>query len=50
VPPGEAKFPHVHWYLSVVPRMTTGAGFEFGTGMYINPNYPEADAEFLRRA
>lgn len=37
-----------HWYLSVVPRLNPMAGFELGTGMYINTHAPEKDAEFLR--
>ncbi|MFP4108130.1 MAG: galactose-1-phosphate uridylyltransferase [Desulfonatronovibrio sp.] len=40
--------PHLHWYLRVVPRLTTRAGFEIGSGMCINPSLPEADAQFLR--
>lgn len=40
--------PHLHWYIRIVPRLTTRAGFEIGSGMCINPSLPEADAEFLR--
>jgi len=40
--------PQLHWYIRIVPRLTTRAGFEIGTGMSINPSLPEADAEFLR--
>lgn len=39
-----------HWYVSVVGRTTKSAGFELGTGMYINPSLPEAQAELLRSA
>jgi len=39
---------HFHWYLSVIPRMTRMAGFELGSGMFINTVVPEAAAEFLR--
>lgn len=38
-----------HWYLTIVPRLTRMAGFELGTGMFINTSIPESDAEFLRR-
>lgn len=42
---GEVFF---HWYLALVPRLSKAAGFELGTGMFINSSRPEADAEFLR--
>ena len=37
-----------HWYLSVIPRLTKMAGFELGSGMFINASLPEEDASFLR--
>jgi len=40
--------PQLHWYMRIVPKLTTRAGFEIGSGMCINPSLPEADAEFLR--
>ena len=40
---------HFHWYVSVIPRLTRTAGFELGSGMFINTVLPEAAAEFLRR-
>jgi len=39
---------YFHWYLSVIPRLTRTAGFELGSGMFINSVIPEAAAEFLR--
>jgi UDPglucose--hexose-1-phosphate uridylyltransferase len=39
---------HFHWYFSVIPRLTRTAGFELGSGMFINSVLPEAAAEFLR--
>jgi UDPglucose--hexose-1-phosphate uridylyltransferase len=39
---------HFHWYVSVIPRLTRLAGFELGSGMFINTVLPEAAAEFLR--
>lgn len=38
---------YFHWYLSVIPRLTRVAGFELGSGMFINTVLPEAAAEFL---
>jgi len=37
-----------HWHLEIVPRVTGIAGFEWGTGFYINPTPPEDAAEYLR--
>ncbi len=39
---------YYHWYLSVVPRLTRPAGFELGSGMFINTALPEESARFLR--
>ncbi|MEW5762978.1 MAG: DUF4921 family protein [Bacillota bacterium] len=39
-----------HWRLEILPRLTVPAGFEFGTGCYINPLPPESAARYLRRA
>jgi UDPglucose--hexose-1-phosphate uridylyltransferase len=39
---------YYHWYLTIVPRLTKSAGFELGSGIFINPTIPEANAEFLR--
>lgn len=46
--PSEASVRYFHWYLSLVPRVTRSAGFELGTGMFINTALPEASAAFLR--
>lgn len=41
--------PHsFHWYMSFIPRVSQPAGFELGSGMYINASIPEKSAEFLR--
>ena len=40
--------PQLHWYLQIRPRLTTPAGFEIGSGISVNPSFPEADAEFLK--
>ncbi len=39
---------YYHWYVSIIPRLTRVAGFELGSGMYINTVLPEAAAEFFR--
>ncbi|GMV82778.1 MAG: galactose-1-phosphate uridylyltransferase [Planctomycetota bacterium] len=43
-PPNES----FRWHLEITPRLTHVAGFEWGTGFYINPVPPEDAAEFLR--
>jgi UDPglucose--hexose-1-phosphate uridylyltransferase len=40
--------PHYHWHMEIIPRLTRVAGFEWGTGFYINPVPPEQAAQFLR--
>ncbi|WP_457681512.1 galactose-1-phosphate uridylyltransferase [Thermovibrio sp.] len=37
-----------HWYLEILPRITTPAGFEWGSWYFINPTKPESAAKFLR--
>jgi UDPglucose--hexose-1-phosphate uridylyltransferase len=41
--------PHYHWHVEVIPRLTRVAGFEWGTGFYINPVPPEQAADYLRK-
>lgn len=39
-----------HWHIEIMPRLTRVAGFEWGTGFYINPTSPEEAARCLREA
>jgi UDPglucose--hexose-1-phosphate uridylyltransferase len=39
---------YYHWYVSIIPRLTKMAGFELGSGMFINSSLPEENAGFLR--
>jgi UDPglucose--hexose-1-phosphate uridylyltransferase len=41
---------HYHWHFEIMPKLTKVAGFEWGTGFYINPTPPEEAAEYLREA
>ncbi len=41
---------HYHWHLEIMPKLTKVAGFEWGTGFYINPTPPEEAAQYLREA
>lgn len=44
---GEAGF---HWHIEFLPRLTQQAGFDWGSGFYVNPTPPEVAARFLREA
>ncbi|MGQ9645976.1 MAG: galactose-1-phosphate uridylyltransferase [Thermodesulfobacteriota bacterium] len=39
---------YYHWHFEIMPKLTRVAGFEWGTGFYINPTPPEEAAEYLR--
>ncbi|TKS57732.1 MAG: galactose-1-phosphate uridylyltransferase [Nitrospira sp.] len=41
---------YYHWHLEIIPKLTQVAGFEWGTGFYINPVSPEESAKNLREA
>lgn len=41
---------HYHWHFEIMPKLTTMAGFEWGSGFYINSIPPEDAAHFLREA
>ena len=47
--PYRATSPY-HWHIHIYPKLTTPAGFELGTGVYINVVAPEVAAEELRGA
>ena len=46
----EATNDFYHWHIELMPKLTKVAGFEWGTGFYINPTPPEEAAQFLRDA
>ncbi|HEY2882494.1 MAG TPA: DUF4921 family protein [Pirellulales bacterium] len=41
---------HYHWHIEILPRTATLAGFELGTGCFINTVPPEKAAQELRKA
>jgi UDPglucose--hexose-1-phosphate uridylyltransferase len=49
-PVQEAPLEYYHWHIEIIPKLTKVAGFEWGTGFYINPTPPEESAKFLREA
>ena len=49
MPEGNAQSDaHFHWRMEILPRVTKMAGYEFGTGCYVNPVPPERAAQELR--
>ncbi|HEU5016262.1 MAG TPA: galactose-1-phosphate uridylyltransferase [Roseiflexaceae bacterium] len=47
-PEHERRSEFLHWYVTLIPRVTRTAGFELGSGMFINTALPEESARFLR--
>ena len=39
---------YFHWYFTLIPRVSKTAGFELGSGIFINTLLPEESAKFLR--
>ncbi len=46
--PNDAKSEYFHWYINIMPRLSASAGFEMGSGIFINNSLPEESAEYLR--
>lgn len=49
-PVQEGDLAYYHWHIEIIPKLTKVAGFEWGTGFYINPTPPEESARYLREA
>ncbi|OWK44298.1 galactose-1-phosphate uridylyltransferase [Fimbriiglobus ruber] len=47
-PARSAALPHYHWHIEIAPRTARAAGFEWGSGWFINAVPPERAAEELR--
>jgi UDPglucose--hexose-1-phosphate uridylyltransferase len=47
-PPGLPAPDRYHWQVEVLPKLTEVAGFEWGSGFFINPMPPEEAARALR--
>jgi len=39
---------YFHWHFEIIPKLTKMAGFEWGSGFYINPTTPEEAASYLK--
>jgi UDPglucose--hexose-1-phosphate uridylyltransferase len=44
----ESELDYFHWHLEVIPKLSNVAGFEWGSGFFINPMPPETAAAALR--
>jgi UDPglucose--hexose-1-phosphate uridylyltransferase len=49
-PLNEMENGYYHWHLEILPKLIQVAGFEWGSGSYINPVPPEDAARMLREA
>jgi UDPglucose--hexose-1-phosphate uridylyltransferase len=47
-PVGDENEPYYTWHMRIIPRLTEAAGFEIGSGIYINTAVPEETARFIR--
>lgn len=47
-PVGDENEPYYMWHMRIIPRLTEVAGFEIGSGIYINTAVPEETARFMR--
>jgi len=47
-PMQDGPLQHYHWHVEIMPKLTRVAGFERGTGFYINSTSPEDAARYLK--
>ena len=47
-PLGESDYSYYHWHIEIMPKLTKIAGFEWGSGFYINPTPPEEAARLMK--
>lgn len=48
-PRGDENKEYFRWHLQILPRLTTQAGFEMGSGVSINTVLPGEAATYLRK-
>jgi UDPglucose--hexose-1-phosphate uridylyltransferase len=46
----ESNEDYYHWHMRIVPKVTAMAGFELGSGIFINTVIPEEAALFLKNS
>jgi UDPglucose--hexose-1-phosphate uridylyltransferase len=47
-PVGDENKDYYIWHMRIIPRLSMIAGFEIGSGIYINSTFPEETAPFIR--
>jgi len=47
---GDGEVRYYHWYMVIIPKLSYAAGMEIGSGIYINPTWPEECARVLRES
>jgi UDPglucose--hexose-1-phosphate uridylyltransferase len=47
MPVQDAPASHYHWHIEIMPKLSQAAGFEWGTGFYINTVSPEDAAKMM---
>jgi len=47
-PVGEERAHFYQWHIRIIPRINDTAGFEIGSGIFINTALPEETAPFMR--
>jgi UDPglucose--hexose-1-phosphate uridylyltransferase len=47
-PLGEEHTDFYQWHIRIIPRITEAAGFEIGSGIFINTSLPEETAQYMR--
>ncbi|MFZ0389370.1 MAG: galactose-1-phosphate uridylyltransferase [Calditrichia bacterium] len=48
-PMQEKSMEYYHWHIEFMPKLTRVAGFEWGSGFFINPTSPEDAAQYLKK-
>jgi UDPglucose--hexose-1-phosphate uridylyltransferase len=48
-PFNQSNLPWYSWHIEILPRVTNVAGFEWGSGLFINSVFPEDAAKILRQ-
>lgn len=46
--PSDGGSEYMHWYVSIIPRVSFVSGYEIGSGVFINPMLPEVSTQFLK--
>jgi UDPglucose--hexose-1-phosphate uridylyltransferase len=45
---GDSDVEYYHWHIELMPKLTQVAGFEWGSGFYVDPTSPELAAGYLK--